>query len=247
MGIIGTRSFSQDTPGISELEAEAESRISSGIIAYDALLEIRSQRDETTASAKADFEQHGGNLGYAYLLKRYVDDPREASEAQIIQAAADTIPAVGPLFWSFRLMVALGFTFIALMGYFFYRASFRRMQFPRPALWLAVLVIPAPWIAAELGWVVAESGRQPWTVDRELPTALSVSHLSISSVAFTLIGFVMFYSALFVIEMGLMLKYIAKGSTEANELALAWHKERNRNASDELQIFPDKPAPEPAT
>jgi cytochrome d ubiquinol oxidase subunit I len=36
-------------------------------------------------------------------------------------------------------------------------------------------MIPAPWIAAELGWFVAEFGRQPWTVDGVLPTAMSVS------------------------------------------------------------------------
>ncbi len=229
MGLIGTRSFNQSIPGISELEAIAETRVRSGIIAYDALMEIRQDREQASAEAKAVFEQHGNDLGFAYLLKRYVEDPRDATEADIIQAAEDTIPAVGPLFWSFRIMVALGFTFIAVMLYFFYRTSFKRMTYPRPALWLAVLIIPTPWIAAELGWIVAEVGRQPWTVDGVLPTALSVSHLSVSSVLFTLIGFVIFYSILFIIEMGLMLKYIAKGPTEDVELTLAWQESRKSN------------------
>ncbi|GER01754.1 hypothetical protein JCM17845_23770 [Iodidimonas gelatinilytica] len=94
------------------------------------------------------------------MLKRYVDDPRDASEAQIAQAANDTLPTVWPLFWSFRLMVALGFSFIAVMAYFFWRSSFRGQVYPRWALWGAVAVIPTPWIAAELGWFVAEYGRQ---------------------------------------------------------------------------------------
>jgi cytochrome d ubiquinol oxidase subunit I len=49
-------------------------------------------------------------------------------------AANDTIPTVWPLFWAFRIMVALGFAFIAMMAYFFYRASFKGMRFPRWAL-----------------------------------------------------------------------------------------------------------------
>ena len=63
----------------------------------------------------------------------------------------------------------------------------------------------------ELGWFVAEFGRQPWTVDGVLPTAMSVSHLSVSDLLLTLAGFVTLYTVLFVIEMGLMLKYIRKG------------------------------------
>lgn len=108
-------------------------------------------------------------------------------------------------------MVGLGFSFIAVMAFFFYRASFKGMQFPRWALRLGVIIIPTPWIAAELGWFVAEFGRQPWTVDGILPTALSASNLSITDLLITLTGFVVFYTALFIVEMGLMLKYIKKG------------------------------------
>lgn len=89
-------------------------------------------------------------------------------------------------------MVGLGFGFIATMAYFFWRSSFRGMNYPRPALWLAVVMIPAPWIAAEMGWFVAEFGRQSWTVDGVLPTAMSVSALSITEVALTLAGFILF-------------------------------------------------------
>jgi cytochrome d ubiquinol oxidase subunit I len=156
-------------------------------------------------------EEHSADLGFAMLLRRYVDDPRKATDEQIVKAAGDTVPTVWPLFWAFRLMVGLGFAFIGVMIYFFWRASFRQMQFPRWALWAAVFIIPTPWIAAELGWFVAEYGRQPWTVDGVLPTAMSVSHLSIAELLITLAGFITFYSILFVIEMGLMIKYIRKG------------------------------------
>jgi len=211
MGLIGTRSLTQEIPGIRELVAQAEERVRSGIIAYDALMTLRADREATPQAVQDTFEQHSADLGFALLLKRYVDDPREASEAQILQAANDTVPTVWPLFWAFRIMVALGFAFIALMAYFFYLSSFRGMRFPRPALWLAVIAIPTPWIAAELGWFVAEFGRQPWTVDGVLPTALSVSHLGVTEVLITLAGFILFYTVLFVVEMGLMIKYIRKG------------------------------------
>jgi len=60
----------------------------------------------------------------------------------------------------------------------------------------ARLIIPLPWIAVELGWIVAEYGRQPWVVDSILPTALGVSSLSVGQVAFTLAGFVLLYTVL---------------------------------------------------
>ncbi|GGB49403.1 cytochrome bd oxidase subunit I [Roseibium aquae] len=211
MGLIGTRSLTEEIPGIAELVEDAETRIRSGIIAYGALMDIRKDPKHAPADATALFEQHGKDLGFAYLLKRYVDDPRDATEADIAKAAEDTVPTVWPLFWAFRIMVGLGFAFIGVMAYFFFVASFKKMTFPRPALYLAVIMIPAPWIAAELGWFVAEYGRQPWTVDGVLPTALSVSHLSITQVAITLAGFIALYSVLFLIEMGLMIKYIRKG------------------------------------
>ena len=211
MGLIGTRSLTREIPGIADLVKQAETRVRSGIVAYNALMDYRANKGKVSPDVAKTFEEHSKDLGFALLLKRYVDDPRQATEAQIAQAANDTVPTVWPLFWAFRLMVALGFSFIALMVWFFWMSSFRNMRFPRVALRLAVILIPAPWIAAELGWFVAEFGRQPWTVDGVLPTALSASTLSVTDLAITLAGFVLFYSVLFVIEMGLMVKYIRKG------------------------------------
>ncbi|MDZ4309459.1 MAG: cytochrome ubiquinol oxidase subunit I [Cypionkella sp.] len=211
MGLIGTRSLTIEIPGISELVEQAEVRVRSGMIAYEALLTLRAEREATPSVVKDTFEAHSADLGFALLLRKYTDTPHLATEEQIKLAANDTVPTVWPLFWAFRIMAGLGFFFIGTMIYFFYRASFKRMQFPRPALHLAVWMIPTPWIAAEMGWFVAEYGRQPWTVDGVLPTALSVSALSMTEVAITLAGFVIFYSVLFVVEMGLMLKYIRKG------------------------------------
>src|SRR5690606_3945767 len=127
------------------------------------------------------------------------------------QAAVDTIPPVAPLFWTFRVMVFLGFFFIALMATFFVLAARRRLTAHPWLLKVAVFAIPLPWIAAEFGWIVAELGRQPWVIEGVLPTALAVSNLGASTVLMTLLGFVAIYTVLLVIEVKLMLSTIRKG------------------------------------
>jgi cytochrome d ubiquinol oxidase subunit I len=74
--------------------------------------------------------------------------------------------------------------------------------------------MPLPWLAAELGWVVAEYGRQPWSIEGILPTALGVSSLTVGQVGISLGGFVFFYTALAVIDGVLMTKYARKGPDE---------------------------------
>jgi cytochrome d ubiquinol oxidase subunit I len=75
--------------------------------------------------------------------------------------------------------------------------------------------LPLPWIAIELGWIVAEYGRQPWAIDGVLPTFLAVSSVSAAQVLFTLTGFVLFYSALLIVDVMLMLKYVRMGPVQA--------------------------------
>ena len=226
--LIGTRSLNQVIPGIDQLEQEAEDRVRSGLIAYDALMTIQQDRDRTTSEVSAAFERHSDDLGYAFLLRRYLDDPREATEEQITQAAMDTIPPVLPIFFSFRVMVGIGLLLILTTGYFFFVSSFRGGRYPRLALRAAVLMIPLPWIAAELGWIVAEVGRQPWTVDGVLPTAMSVSALSVGEVLLTIAGFAVFYTVLLVIEVKLLLRLIQKGPQEDVDATDAWMATRRQ-------------------
>ncbi|MCM2394666.1 cytochrome ubiquinol oxidase subunit I [Rhizobium sp. S95] len=220
MGLIGTRSLTTEIPGIDSLVRSAETRIRRGIIAYDALQTIRAAGTTTAIdpAIKARFENNGLDLGYALLLKRYVDDPRQATDEQIAKAAADTIPSVPTLFWAFRFMVALGFYFIALTAVFFVICS-RHTHTKRPwLLKVAVFSIPLPWIAAELGWIVAEVGRQPWIIEGVLPTAAAVSNLGAATLLVTIAGFAAIYTVLFIVEMGLMLKAIRKGPEPDDQL-----------------------------
>ncbi|MFJ7566049.1 cytochrome ubiquinol oxidase subunit I [Herminiimonas sp. NPDC097707] len=213
MGLIGTRSLDTVIPGINELVQHAELRIANGIQAYDALQKIRAvgQGEKITPEMRFAFEETGSDLGYALLLKRYVDDPRQATPAQISRAALDTVPQVAPLFWLFRIMVGIGIFLILLTGTFFFLSARRQLTKHRWLLKLAVCAIPLPWIAVEAGWLVAEFGRQPWVIEGVLPTAVAVSSLGIKTLLITLCGFILIYTVLFIIEMKLIFKAIHAG------------------------------------
>ena len=213
MGLIGTRSLDTVIPGINDMVKLAEVRIGQGIKAYGALEQIRAagSMDKVSPELRAAFEDNGNQLGYALLLKRYVDDPRQATPEQIEKAAWDTVPQVAPLFWLFRIMVGISMLLILLMGTFFVLSARRALDRHRWLLKAALFAIPLPWIAVEAGWLVAEFGRQPWVVEGILPTAAAVSSLGIKTLLFSIACFVLVYTVLLVIEMKLLLKTIRKG------------------------------------
>ena len=209
MGIIGTRSLSKTIPGIDEIKAKNRERILNGIPAVVALEQLRADRNNS--EAEATLKAHMHDLGFGFLLKRYTEHVAEATPAMIAQAVDDTVPRVAPMFWSFRIMVGLGFAMLALFVLAMW-SSLKGCFTEKP--WLlkwAVLMLPMPWIAAELGWFVAEYGRQPWTIYGVLPTHLSVSTLSPASLYGSLIGFVGFYTVLLVVELYLMVKFARQG------------------------------------
>ncbi|HZZ93155.1 MAG TPA: cytochrome ubiquinol oxidase subunit I [Usitatibacter sp.] len=209
LGLIATRSVDTPITGIKELRDEAEGHITAGIRSYALLEKLRA--GDTSPEVRKRFEETRGDLGYALLLKKYTPRVTDATPEQIRRAAADTIPRVAPLFWSFRVMVGLGLLMLFIFTAAFFFLAVRKLSPQRWLLWIAVWSIPLPWIAAQAGWIVAEYGRQPWTISEVLPTFLSVSNLSASDVIASLSAFVVFYTALLVIELYLMLKYIRLG------------------------------------
>jgi cytochrome d ubiquinol oxidase subunit I len=209
MGIIGTRSLSKEIPGIHEIKAKNRTRILRGIIAVNALETLRARREDNVA--RQVFEDHKTDLGFGLLLKKYVVDVNTATPEIIERAVNDTVPHVTPMFWAFRLMVGLGFAMLLLFGLAFWStlksACMENPWLLKAALWM----LPAPWLACELGWFVAEYGRQPWTIYGVLPTHLSVSTLSVNSLYGSLAGFIGFYTVLLVVEMFLMVKFARMG------------------------------------
>ena len=209
LGLMATRSISEPLQGITELIDDGKLKIREGMLAYDALTRLQiNPKDE---QAKADFAAHDGSLGYGLLLKKYTEKVTDASDDQINMAANDLAPKVKPLFFSFRIMVACGFFFIFLFATGFYLSVRRRLHTTRWYWKLAFWSLPLPWVAAELGWVVAEYGRQPWVVQGILPTAMGTSSIGAPQLLTSLAGFVIFYSILAIVEVYLMVKYIRLG------------------------------------
>ncbi len=209
MGIIATRSLDTEVTGIKDLIKQHEVRIRNGIKAYALLEKLRS--GEKTAENLAAFNQHKQDLGYGLLLKKYTPAVVDASEAQIKQAALDTIPNVATVFWSFRLMVASGFLMLGLFACAFWASARKNEEQKRWLLKWALFSLPLPWIAAQTGWLVAEHGRQPWSIAEVLPVHLSTSTISAADVWGSLLALLAFYSVLLVIEMYLMIKFARLG------------------------------------
>ena len=122
----------------------------------------------------------------------------------------DERPPVMPTFFSFRLMVGLGFLFV-LLAFFAWRWQDSINNYPR-FLKILVWTIPLPYLAAELGWTVAEVGRQPWIVYGLMKTTDAVSTaISTPQVATSLIAFTLIYTLLGAADFYLLAKFARKG------------------------------------
>ncbi len=215
MGIIGTHSLDKQIPGIKEIRAKNRVRIENGVKAVIAVEALR--KNPNDASAKAIFNEYQADMGYGLLVKKYSDDLTQATAEDMDKAAMDTVPKVAPLFWTFRIMVFLGFSFIVLFAVAFWVSAKNRIQQSRRLLTFCLYWLPMPWVAIMCGWFVAEYGRQPWTVFGMLPTHLSASSVSASSVMASIIGFIVFYTGLLIVEMYLMFKYARLGPVTVDE------------------------------
>ena len=183
-------------------------RIKNGMKAYGALVQLRTGDQ----AALPVFKQYQADLGYGLLLKKYTDQVTNATPEQIQAAAEDSIPSVWSVFWSFRVMVGLGFLMLlvfiyAFIGVFRNKGIWEQRWFLKAALYS----IPLPWIASLVGWFVTEHGRQPWTIFGILPTDISSSAISAVDIGLSFLMFVLFYTGLFVIEIYLMFKYARLG------------------------------------
>lgn len=106
-------------------------------------------------------------------------------------------PPVSILFWSFRLMVGLGFAKLALGLWSLLMRARGQLHRARGLQRMALLMSPAGFVAVIAGWVTTEAGRQPYTVYGLLHTAVSVSAIDAPAVSTSLMAFIVVYFALF--------------------------------------------------
>ena len=120
-------------------------------------------------------------------------------------------PPVLITFVSFRLMVGLGFLFVLLALIALILSWRKRLTNHRWFLWIMAFALILPYLACELGWSVAEIGRQPWIVYGLLRTKDAVSrNLTAGDVLGSLIVFIVIYGMLAVIDVFLLKKFSDK-------------------------------------
>ncbi len=128
-----------------------------------------------------------------------------------ITSPEDIVPDVPLLFYSFHLMVILGFLFIMIFAVALFLLFKGTLSASRWFLWLALLSVPLPYLASELGWILTEMGRQPWIIQDLMPVSQAVSRISSGSVITTFIIFAVLFTVLLVSEISILVRQIKAG------------------------------------
>lgn len=154
--------------------------------------------ESAKALAEAQLKENYKYFGYGYL-----------------SSPEDAVPPVALTFYAFRVMVMAG-GFLLLLFVVIVFLSYRKSKMlEKPWLhWVGMLSIPIVWLCSEAGWVVAEVGRQPWTIQDLLPCNAAISSISAGSVQATFWVFAGIFTALLAAEISIMLRYINKISKE---------------------------------
>jgi cytochrome d ubiquinol oxidase subunit I len=153
------------------------------------------------AALKAKFEDKDFNDNYfKYFGYGFLDDPETV------------IPNVPLSFYSFHIMVMLGFWFLLLLVLFLVALLKDTIEKKKLLLRLAILSVPLAYLAGQAGWVVAEMGRQPWVIQDILPTVAAVSHINTTSVMITFWLFAILFTGLLIAELSIMFRQIKNGS-----------------------------------
>ncbi len=178
-----------------------DERIRRGKIAINALADFKTSQKNNDKAAAAEarntLEKNFSDFGYGYLPKK-----------------EDAIPPIGISFYSFHIMVGLGIYFVIFFALTLIFSLRDRIASKRGFLKLAIWTIPLAFIASEFGWIVAEFGRQPWTIQGLLPTWMSTSDLSAGNVQFTFFMFLALFTILLIVEFKIMLRQIKLGPKE---------------------------------
>ncbi|MCF0194808.1 MAG: cytochrome ubiquinol oxidase subunit I [Bacteroidaceae bacterium] len=125
-----------------------------------------------------------------------------------VRNAEEIVPYVPICFYAFRVMVGLGSLFLlffAVLLFLIHRKDIASMKWLH---WAGIAMLPLAYICSESGWIVAEMGRQPWTIQDMLPTWASVSHIAAAEVMTTFFIFLALFTSLLIVEVSIMCKQI---------------------------------------
>ena len=206
LSFLGFRNINAFVPGIDDLVfgnkkmniEPASDMLAKGKIALQSLRDYKNAKkvDDVAKSQESlkTFRMYEKYLGYGYLKN-----------------PTDIIPPVALTFYSFHIMVGLGTWFLVLFLLMLYFSMIGKIEDKRLFQRLAILSIPLGYLAGEVGWIVAEVGRQPWVIQGMLPTAVATSHLTSNSVAVTLVLFAVLFTGLLIAEIKIILSQIKLG------------------------------------
>ena len=178
-----------------------DERIASGKTAIDALgnyVKAKKAGDLQTAENELKtFRAHEKDFGYGYYFGK---NPHVL------------IPNVKMSFYAFHIMVILGTYFLVLFIILFVKTLRGKLDQSRSLLRLTLWSIPLGYVASQSGWIVAEVGRQPWTIQNLLPNIAAVSQIDAYSVQITFFLFLIIFTTLLIAEIKIMLSAIKKGT-----------------------------------
>lgn len=175
-------------------------RIASGKLGQQALRDYEAARQAGDSAAMAAAAEkvraRFADFGYGYLA---------SGEA--------AVPPVALTFYSFHIMVLLGGYLLVFFILVLAASYWRTPLLEKPWLhWVGILSIPVVWICSQAGWVTAEVGRQPWTIQDLLPVNAAISDVPASSVQLTFWIFAAIFTLMLAAEISIMLRYISKAS-----------------------------------
>ena len=188
-------------------ELSLDEKIERGQCAISALQHYRKAKkdgapEDFLATLSTEIKENMPYFGYGYVKDR-----------------SQVVPYIPVCFYAFRVMVGGGCLFVLLFIWLLWThpaPPLKGGNEPRPLRerfgeGLAIACIPIAYIVSEAGWLVAEFGRQPWTIQDMLPTWVGVSDLGSGAVMTTFFLFLVLFTTLLVVEISIMLKQIKKG------------------------------------
>jgi cytochrome d ubiquinol oxidase subunit I len=218
LSYMATGSFYGFVPGINDLLygneeksiISAQEKIDRGRIARKTLADFKKAKDSGSAgeyeALKARFYDPEFKDNYfRYFGYGFLNDIRSI------------VPNVPLTFYSFHIMVGLGFYFVLFFILFLFSAYRNRLGNKKLLLRIAVITIPLAYIATMTGWIVAEVGRQPWTIQDLLPVVAATSHIDATSVQVTFWLFTALFTVLLIAEVQIMFKQIRLGPKEGGK------------------------------
>ena len=209
LSLMANRSFGSFVPGMKDLVyGNAEQNIlgsvqkmergKKAIASLDAYKQAKKAGDKAAADVHlVTFNEYKEFLGYGYLSK-----PEEA------------VPPVALSFNAFHVMVILGSLFpLIFFGYlyFSYKGTLGEKKW---LLGLGTITYLLGMIATQAGWIVAEVGRQPWTIQGLLPVSIARTNLTTGTVQTTFFMFLGLFTLLLIAEISIMVKQINIGPEE---------------------------------